>query len=154
MTDDARREADEAIRRFGRIEAVLNAQASLPPAQREALGAAAFDPDDLATLSAALKCFRLGEPFRQALGLPPRWRTQDRRALVRRMIVELPTRSLEPCRRATEIHMALKRHVPVAHDQNHPLSCLIQANDGRRPSFSFLYKIFSSRAVAEKSAAA
>jgi hypothetical protein len=150
-----RRETDAAIARFTRIEAVLQAQRALTALQREVLGAAAFDSDDIAVLAAAMKCFRLGkQPFREAMGLPPKWRTQDRSALVRRMILELPAQSLEPCPRATEIHKALKRHVLAARGSDHPLTRVIMANGGRPPSFSFVYKVFSSVTVAEKSAAA
>src|SRR5207244_1555155 len=78
MPSDARKQADEALARYGRIEAVLEAQRQLTPAERALLPHAMFDENDLVVLQSALRCERaLGagpSQFTATFGLAPRTR--------------------------------------------------------------------------------
>src|SRR5437773_12108439 len=94
MPSDARKQADEALARYGRIEAVLEAQRQLTPAERALLPHAMFDETDLVVLQGALRCEReLGagpSQFAAALGLAPTWRSQSRRGRTREILASLP----------------------------------------------------------------
>jgi len=153
---DARRQADEAIARYLRLEASIHTLQNLSGAERALLQGLLPDVDDLAVLRAAFRCEREEgkgpSAFTAAFGLAPKWRTQSRSALIRELLLEVPTSSIDPCPRATEIERALKRHVLVAHDRDHPLSRVIIANGGKKPSFSVIYRaLFSATPpIAEK----
>jgi hypothetical protein len=143
---DARRQ----VARWLRIEASIYAQQQLTEEQRALLPGVLLDVGDLAVLAASMRLEREqgkgSSAFTEGFGLSssPKWRSQSRKAFRDFLICQVPTKANKPCARATEIVKALKRHVPAAHEPGHPLSRVIAANGGKRPSFSVMYRIFSN----------
>ena len=142
------RQADEAIARYLRVEAGIHALRQLTDEQRALLPGALPDATDLAVLGANLRLEREQgkglSVFTSGFGLSSKWRSRSKKALRDFFLCQIPTKANGPCPRATEIAKALKRHVPAAHEPGHPLSRVIDANGGKRPSFSVMYRIFSN----------
>src|SRR5438128_1444988 len=97
---DARRQADEALAAYGRIEATLAALAALIPEQRGLLPWAMFDSNDLARLRATLRCHREKAGFDAAFGLPSGWRRRARRDGLQELVAAIPAKQTEPLPRA------------------------------------------------------
>src|SRR5262245_41349438 len=131
--------ADEAVERYLRIETAVRLLLGLTAEQCGRLLGLLPDRDDLAVLAAALRCEREVGTGRSALteafGLPPKWRSQSRRLLVRGLITAIPTKATEPCPRAKELDQAFRRH-----GSRDPYRRVIEANGGRPPAFSTIYR--------------
>src|SRR5438128_2109393 len=92
---DARRQADEALARWHRLEAAVHALQSLTDAERTVLPGVLPDVGDLAVLGAALRCERAhgvgSSQFTAAFGLARTWRSAARRGRVRDLLASLPS---------------------------------------------------------------
>ena len=125
--------AAAAIACWFRLEAILQAQIELSPADRAELPVGVVpDPADAAALLAALRCEReLGKgnsALTMALGLPSTWRSRARRMQAwHKLAAYLPDKSPK------ELHLALCRHQPSAHGSGHPLTQMIFRDHGRDP---------------------